>query len=697
MKKSFACLFAVGLPALALLMFCIQARSRDSLRGDSPPTGLRPITEVRATVESVVKPRPEISVGRFQQEGISIECSLTRVGGAERTGDTFVEGDDVRFRFRMADSSGAPLTSVFPAAWLLERPAGSVTTQRQAVKKVQSMVNASVLSPPDLDLNVYYVLTLNGNGTIGVVDPLFGYGGSKLLAMIPLKSPGADWAMSKDESTVYVSLPESNEVAVVDTATWAVRKNVPGGLIPERVALQPDGQYLWVGGGGIGERFADSGVTVLNTATLEVAARIRTGMGRHDVAFSTDSRFAFVTNSQQDTVSVIDVRTLKKRGDVETGKTPASIDFSTTGQVAYVTHAGDGTIAVVSGEEARVVRRLLAEPGLGQIRFSPGGRLGFVVNPEKNLVHILDAAGSRIVQSGPVESGPDQIAFSDKLAYLRHGGSPNVLMIPLDAVGVEGKKIPLVDFPGGQNPPGRMSRPCWATSMMQAPGASAMLVSNAVDQAVYYYKEGMAAPMGTFKTYSCEPLAVMVVDRSLRERSEGGCYETVLKLPAPDSYDVVFFLDSPRIMCCFPIDVQPNSEMVRLRNEGKVDVAHSVDSASLTVGKVTRVRFKLTDRSSGKVKSGLTDVTIQTLLVPTSYERYPAKEIEPGVYAIDLLPAEAGIYYVTVASTAIGLTYDNPNMLILRVLAASESTAPATSERILHQGTIRQVGKLNRP
>ena len=341
-------------------------------------------------------------------------------------------------------------------------------------------------------------------------------------------------------------------MAVVDTATWEVRKYVPGGLIPERIALQPDGQYLWVGGGGAGERFADSGVTVLNTATLDVAARIRTGMGRHDIAFSNDSRFAFVTNSQQDTVSVIDVRTLKKRGDVQTGKTPASIDFSTTGQVAYVTHAGDGTIAVVSGEEARVVRRLQAEPGLGQIRFAPGGRLGFVVNPEKDLVHILDAASSRIVQSGPVESGPDQIAFSDKLAYLRHRDSPNVLMIPLDAVGVEGKRIPLVDFPAGQNPPGRMSRPCWATSMIQAPGASAMLVSNAVDQAVYYYKEGMAAPMGTFKTYSCEPLAVMVVDRSLRERTDAGVYETVVKLPGPNSYDVVFFLDAPRIMCCFP-------------------------------------------------------------------------------------------------------------------------------------------------
>jgi YVTN family beta-propeller protein len=681
MRKSVACLFAVSLPALAWLAFFIQARSRDSLGRDLPSYTLPPVRDVEAAVKSVVNAGPEIALGRFKQEGISIECSLTRIGGDERTAVAFFEGEDVRFRFRIADGSGAPLTDVFPAAWLLARPAGSVTTPTMAVKKAQSMVNASVLSPPALDLNIYYVLTLNGNGTIAVVDPLFGYGGTKLLAMIPLKSPGADWVLSKDETTVYVSLPASNEVAVVDTATWEVRAYVPGGLVPERIALQPDGQYLWVAGGGVGERFADSGVTVLNTATLEVAARIRTGLGRHDIAFSDDSRFGFVTNSQHDTVSVIHVRTLKKRGDVQTGKTPVSIDYSTKGQVAYVTHAGDGTIAIVSGEEASVVRRLQAEKGLGQIRFAPGGRLGFVVNPERNLVHILDAAAGRIVQSGPVESGPDQIAFSDHLAYVRHRDSPNVLMIPLDAVGVEGKRIPLVDFPGGQNPPGRLSRPCWATSMIQAPGASAMLVSNCADQAVYYYKEGMAAPMGTFKTYSCEPLAVMVVDRSLRDRIDAGNYETVMKLPEPNSFDVVFFLDAPRIMCCFPLEVQPNPELVKQRNDGKVDITHIVDDAPLAVGKVKRVCFKLTDRSSGKVKSGLADVTIQTLLVPTSFERYPAKEIEPGVYGIELSPQEAGICYITVASAAIGLAHNNSHMLILRVLPASDATNDATHAR----------------
>ena len=114
MRKRVVCLLAVGVPVLALIAFFIQARSRASLRGDSPPAAIRQVTDARATVKSPMNAGPERSLGRFQQEGISIECSLTRIGGAERTGDAFFEGDDVRFRFRIADSSAHRSRVSFP-------------------------------------------------------------------------------------------------------------------------------------------------------------------------------------------------------------------------------------------------------------------------------------------------------------------------------------------------------------------------------------------------------------------------------------------------------------------------------------------------------------------------------------------------------------------------------------------------------
>jgi hypothetical protein len=64
------------------------------------------------------------------------------------------------------------------------------------------------------------------------------------------------------------------------------------------------------------------------------------------------------------------------------------------------------------------------------------------------------------------------------------------------------------------------------------------------DREIYYYQEGLAAPMGSFSNYKRQPRAVMVVRRDLRER-QPGVYETNVELGRPGAYDLVFRLDRP--------------------------------------------------------------------------------------------------------------------------------------------------------
>ena len=82
-------------------------------------------------------------------------------------------------------------------------------TQAPTLAKTKSLLEGGLFSKPDIDLNAYYVLALNEDPTISVVDPLFGFGGSKLLAMVPLKSRGDDWVLSADQ--------RANEV---DVGAW---------------------------------------------------------------------------------------------------------------------------------------------------------------------------------------------------------------------------------------------------------------------------------------------------------------------------------------------------------------------------------------------------------------------------------------------------------------------------------------------
>ena len=61
-------------------------------------------------------------------------------------------------------------------------------------EKVQAFLQPSFSSRPTLDLNAYFILALNNELNISVIDPLSGFGGSKLYTLIPLKSPGEDCA-----------------------------------------------------------------------------------------------------------------------------------------------------------------------------------------------------------------------------------------------------------------------------------------------------------------------------------------------------------------------------------------------------------------------------------------------------------------------------------------------------------------------
>ena len=443
-------------------------------------------------------------------------------------------------------------------------------TSKETARELESLINGSLFTPPELDLNTFYVVTLNHNATISVVDPLFGFGGTKLLALVPLAGPGSDWAAGKDGRTIYIAIPAANQVAAVDTESWKVAATAPGGVRPRRLAVQPDGHYLWVAGGA--PESDDAGVTVLSTSDLRIAARIRTGPGASDLAFSDDSRFAFVVNSAGGTVSIIDVGSLRLLATVRTGQRPGSIAYSSAPGLAYVTDAVDGTVCAVDPRDRRVANRIEIEPGLGAIRFTPDGGLGFVVNPERNTVYVIDPLTNRVVQRARVDEGPDRVTFSTEFAYIRHRGSINVVMISLKSAGREGTLPSLNRFPAGESPPGAMDDPTPADSIVPSPARvpcwwPTRRTSRSITTArAWRPRWAPSTTTSDSRGPSWSSTGACASDR------DPGCTSTTVRLDRAGRFDVVFLLDQPRIVHSFPITIEPDPARERDRRRLRVDV-----------------------------------------------------------------------------------------------------------------------------
>src|SRR4029078_9808704 len=115
---------------------------------------------------------------------------------------------------------------------------------------------------------------------------------------------------------------------------------------------------------------------------------------------------------------------------------------------------------------------------------------------------------NRMLHEVKVGKAPDQIIFSDTFAFIRSLETESVNMIRLGTIGTE---IDITEFPGGQGIPAQGSLPVRADSIVLAPEGNAVVLANPVDKTLYYYQEGMAAPMGDFQNYRRDALRALIV------------------------------------------------------------------------------------------------------------------------------------------------------------------------------------------
>jgi len=584
---------------------------------------------------------------KLVEQGIAIEYSAE----SQTPNAKPKAGEDVNIKFKVTDTTtGTPVKGLNLSAWL---SLGAAADDAQCRQKIQSYLTGSMRARPEVDLNSYYILALNKSPDISVIDPLLGFGGSKLLTLVMMKSPGEDWVLTADREKLFVTLPLVNQVAVIDTRSWKVTSYVDAGIKPTSIALQPDQKYVWVGNDG------DGAVTVIDVGTRKVAAQIATGAGRHEIIITGDNRFAFISNRESGTVSVIDVAKLAKIKDVKVGPNPVSLALSELSKSVYA--VTDDSVVVIN-TEGEVLARIKSKPGARLVRFAPGGRYGFLVNTAESTVNIFDTASNRVLHEVKVGKAPDQVTFSDTFVFIRSLKTESVALIRLATIGTE---IDITEFPGGQGIPAEGSAPVHAGSIVPAPEGNAVIVANPVDRVLYYYSEGMAAPMGNFQNYRREPMAVQIVDRSLRETTPG-VYSTTVKLPHSGRYDVAFLTDSPRIAHCFETTAEVNP---RLKEDERVALRleHEIKERELPVGQSFPLRFKLIDTRTNKGKDDIKDVRVLTFLSPGTWQRRDiAKSLGNGEYEVDVNVPQTGSYMVFVESASLGVRYQDLPYLMLQ-------------------------------
>jgi len=134
------------------------------------------------------------------------------------------------------------------------------------------------------------------------------------------------WAQpSTDGATIYVACNKSNDIAVVDVATWQLVKRLPAGNGVYNLATTPDGRLIATNKRG-------QSVSVFDPTRGTELARLPTKRKVvHGAVVSPDNRYAFITvegiGSDPGTLEVIDLDALKTVTTLDLPLQAAGIDF----------------------------------------------------------------------------------------------------------------------------------------------------------------------------------------------------------------------------------------------------------------------------------------------------------------------------------------------------------------------------------
>ncbi|HVO34116.1 MAG TPA: beta-propeller fold lactonase family protein, partial [Gemmatimonadales bacterium] len=214
-------------------------------------------------------------------------------------------------------------------------------------------------------------------------------------------------------------------------ADSAVLADSGAALFAAGLALTPDGRYLAVVG-----NLADS-VYLLDAATLQRTAAVRTGSHPYTALFSPDGGTLYVSNWNDSTVSRFTVGEGRLRAlrSLTVAPRPSALALSHDGHTLYVAHAGADAVSVLDlaegggRVEATIALSLTSRAPHGStpnaLALSADGKTLYVANADNNAVAVVDLGSEEPRVKGLIPTGwyPTAVALSadGRTLYVANG------------------------------------------------------------------------------------------------------------------------------------------------------------------------------------------------------------------------------------------------------------------------------------
>ncbi len=211
-------------------------------------------------------------------------------------------------------------------------------------------------------------------------------------------------AVADHVNRVYVPNRRSNDVYVIDPATFKVVDKFKVGINPQHVVPSWDLKTLWVTNNA--ERRTDGSLTPIDAKTGKPGKDIPVD-DPYNMYFTPDGRYAIVVAEAYRRLDFRDPQTMELRFTIPTPQCQGinHADFSIDGRYAIFTCEFAGTLAKIDLANRKVVGYLKLSKGKmpQDVRISPDGKVFYIADMVADGVFVID--GESFKEIGYIKTG----------------------------------------------------------------------------------------------------------------------------------------------------------------------------------------------------------------------------------------------------------------------------------------------------
>lgn len=236
--------------------------------------------------------------------------------------------------------------------------------------------------------------------------------------------------LKPDGKSLIVANAISNDLHFLDPITGQMQRRIRNIDDPYQIGFSPDNKWFV----SVALRLDRVDLYAYDGKDLTLSKRLPLPKAPSHVWFSADSRFAFVTLQESESIAAIDLVKQEVAWQMRVGKLPAGIIMSGDDRLLLVGIMGEDCVLPIEWRTQKALGCIKTGKGAHNLRAQGDRRHVFVSNRVENTISRIDTTTLKVVDTIAVPGGPDDMEITDdgKLMWVTSRFAKKVSVVDLE-------------------------------------------------------------------------------------------------------------------------------------------------------------------------------------------------------------------------------------------------------------------------